>query len=223
MTKAVIFDVDGTLVDSVDFHAQAWQKAFQKYGYDIPFEELRNQIGKGSEYIIPEFISEKEYKEKGEDISNYRKEYYQENLLSQVKPFEKVPELFKRLKTDGIKVVLASSAREGTLEYYQDLLKIDDLADGATSKDDVDQSKPEPDIFKAALSKLDGVTVEDAIVVGDSPYDAQAASKMNLRTIGVLCGGFPEKILRDAGCMEIYKDPADILDNYEGFLNLLKS
>ncbi len=221
MTKAIIFDVDGTLVDSVDLHAQAWKKAFQEYGYDIPLEQLRNQIGKGSEYIISALISSEEYEKKEKNIADYRKEYYQKELLSQVHPFEKVPELFKRLQGDGIKVVLASSAREGTLEYYQELLKIDNLIDGATSKDDVEKSKPEPDIFQAALNKLDGVTVEDAIVVGDSPYDAQAASKMNLRTIGVLSGGFPEKVLRDAGCIAIYKDPADILDNYDEVVSIL--
>ncbi|NET88258.1 MAG: HAD family hydrolase [Kamptonema sp. SIO1D9] len=214
MVKAVIFDVDGTLVDTVDLHAQAWQKAFAKYGYEISLAELRQQIGKGSEYIIPVFISQAEFEEKGEDIAEYRKEYFQNELMSQVRPFEKVPELFKRIKADSKKVVLATSARKTTLETYKKLLKIDDLADGATAKDDVEKSKPEPDIFAAALAKLSGISAEEVIVVGDSPYDAIAAGKINLRTVGVLCGGFSEEVLREAGCIAIYQSPADLLANY---------
>lgn len=215
MLKAVIFDVDGTLVDSVDLHAQAWQVAFKHFGYDFQMRKLRHQIGKGSDQLIPDFISQEEFERLGENIADYRKEYYQENLLSQVRPFAKVPELFERLKADGKKIVLASSSRKKTLEHYQQLLKINSLADDATSGDDAEKSKPEPDIFQAALDKLDGITAEDAIVVGDSPYDAIAAGKINLRTIGVLCGGFPEAELKEAGCIAVYRDPADLLDNYE--------
>jgi HAD superfamily hydrolase (TIGR01509 family) len=214
MPKAVIFDVDGTLVDSVDLHAQAWVEAFKQFGYDVPYDKIRHQIGKGSNYIIPVFISQAEFKRLGEDIATYRKKLYQENLLSQVRPFEGVRQLFERLKADGKKVVVASSARTETLTHYKKLLDIEDLVDGATSTDDVEKSKPHPDIFQAALGKLDGVTTQDAIVVGDSPYDAIAACKINLDVIGVLCGGFSEAELKEAGCMKVYQNPADLLDNY---------
>ncbi|MBE9168323.1 HAD family phosphatase [Pleurocapsales cyanobacterium LEGE 06147] len=215
MLKAVIFDIDGTLIDSVDLHARAWVKAFEKYGYQIPFEQLRQQIGKGSEQIIPEFISQEAFERLGAKIADYRKQYYQENLLSKAKPFEKVPELFERLKQDGLKIVLASSAKEDTIAYYKEKLGIENLIEAATSTDDVEKSKPHPDIFKAALEKLDGVKPEEAIAVGDSPYDAEAAGKISLRTVGVLCGGFSEIVLREAGCIAIYRDPADLLANYE--------
>lgn len=215
MLKAIIFDVDGTLVDSVDLHAKAWKEAFSHYGYDIPYDELRSQIGKGSEHIIPEFISEQENEEFGDRITNYRKEYFQNELLSQVRPFPKVKELFERIRQDGKKIVLASSARKDTLETYQKLLDIEDIIDSATSTDDAEKSKPDPDIFQAALDKLDGINGNEVIVVGDSPFDAEAASKINLRTLGVLCGGFPESVLRSAGCFAIYSDPADLLANYE--------
>ncbi|MGQ4646518.1 HAD-IA family hydrolase [Lyngbya aestuarii] len=214
MLKAVIFDVDGTLVDSVALHAQAWQKAFQHYGHEIPYEQLRHQIGKGSEYIIPDLISQAEFEQIGDRIAEYRKEYYQRELLSQVRPFEKVQELFKRLKAEDKMIVLASSARQETLEHYKQLLQIEELVDGATSTDDVEKSKPEPDIFQTALDKLEGITIGETIVVGDSPYDAQAASKINLRTVGVLCGGFSEAELKEAGCMAVYRDPADLLAQY---------
>lgn len=218
MLEAVIFDLDGTLVDSVQFHAQAWQEAFRKFGYEFPLEELRQQIGKGSHYIIPDLIPQEEFEEKGDAISQYRKEYYQANLLSEVRPFPQVRELFERLKGDGITVVLASSARTETVKYYQELLQIDGLVDSATSTDDVENSKPEPDIFEAALAKMDGVKAEGVIVVGDSPYDAIAATKINLYTVGVLCGGFSRERLEEAGCQAIYRDPADILAQYDSFV-----
>ncbi|MEQ9551235.1 MAG: HAD family hydrolase [Coleofasciculus sp. G3-WIS-01] len=215
MPKAIIFDVDGTLVDSVDLHAQAWVEAFKQFGYDVPYDKVRHQIGKGSEHIIPIFIPQEEFERIGEDIANYRKEFYQENLLSQVRPFEGVRQLFERLKLDGKKLVVASSARTKTLTHYKKLLEIEDLVDGATSTDDAEKSKPDPDIFQAALDQLDGVTPQDAIVVGDSPYDAEAACKINLNVIGVLCGGFSAAELKEAGCTKVYQNPADLLANYD--------
>ncbi|MEL7420395.1 MAG: HAD family hydrolase [Cyanobacteria bacterium J06555_3] len=220
MIEAIIFDLDGTLVDSVDYHAEAWVKAFQEYGYDFPYDRLRRQIGKGSEFIIGELLPEDEAKKLESDVAGYRKQYYQENLLEKVKPFPKVKELFATIKADDIKVVLASSARKETIEHYKKLLDIADLIDGATSTDDVAKSKPEPDIFAAALDKLEGIDPEEVIVVGDSPYDAIAASQIGLRTIGVLCGGFEREILTKAGYIAIYQDPADLLANYPQFLNV---
>ena len=221
--KAIIFDIDGTLVDSVEYHAQAWVKAFKEYGYDFPQEKLSQQIGKGSEYIVGELLSEEEAQKLESDIAQYRKQYYQDNLLEKVQPFPKVKELFEAIKADGIKVVLASSARKGTIEHYKQLLDIEDLIDGATSTDDVEKSKPEPDIFISALEKLDGISAEEVMVVGDSPYDAIAAKKANLPTIGVLTGGFSHKTLMDAGCVAIYQDPADLLDNYPQFISQVKT
>ncbi|HEY9670551.1 MAG TPA: HAD family hydrolase, partial [Waterburya sp.] len=132
-----------------------------------------------------------------------------------VRPFPKVRELFERIRADGKKVLLASSSEQEILETYKQLLQIEDLIDSATSTDDAEQSKPEPDIFQAALEKLDGIKAEEAIVVGDTPYDAEAANKTNLPTIGVLCGGFPEAELREAGCIAVYRDPTDLLAHYE--------
>ena len=220
MIKAIIFDLDGTLVDSVDYHTEAWVKAFQKYGYDFSFDRLRQQIGKGSEFIIGELLTTEEAEKLESDIAGYRKQYYQENLLSKVQPFPQVKELFQKIKADGLQIVLASSARNETIEHYKQLLKIEDLIDGATSTDDVEKSKPEPDIFQSALKKLDNISTEEIIVVGDSPYDAIAAGKISLRTIGVLCGGFSRETLSEAGCMAIYQDPADLLDNYPKFMEI---
>ena len=220
MIKAIIFDLDGTLVDSVEYHAEAWVKAFKEYGYDFSHETLSQQIGKGSEFIVGEFLSSEEAEKLHSDIAQYRKQYYQDNLLEKVQPFPKVKELFEAIKADGIKIVLASSARKETIEHYKQLLEIEDLIEGATSTDEVEKSKPEPDIFRTALDKLDGISADEAIVVGDSPYDAIAAKKIDLTTIGLLCGGFKRDTLKEAGCVAIYKDPAELLDNYPQFLQV---
>ena len=220
MIKAVIFDLDGTLVDSVNYHAEAWVKAFKEYGYDFSHETLSQQIGKGSEFIVGELLSSEEAEKLHSDIAQYRKKYYQDNLLEKVQPFPKVKELFEAIKADNIKIVLASSARKETIEHYKQLLKIEDLIEGATSTDEVEKSKPEPDIFRTALDKLDGISADEVIVVGDSPYDAIAAKKIDITTIGLLGGGFSEDTLKEAGCVAIYKDPADLLDNYPQFLQV---
>ncbi len=115
-------------------------------------------------------------------------------------------------------MALASSGKKDEVKHYQELLGIADLIDVATSSDDADRSKPHPDIFQAAIDKLDGIAPEDMIVVGDTPYDAEAADKAGLRTIGVLCGGFPESDLKGAGCVAIYRDPQHLLDAFDDTL-----
>jgi phosphoglycolate phosphatase-like HAD superfamily hydrolase len=123
--------------------------------------------------------------------------------------------LFERIKADGKRIALASSAKGDELEKYKKIANIADLVDAETSSDDAEQSKPHPDIFEAALERLGQISPERVVVIGDTPYDAEAAGKAGLRTIGVLCGGFPEADLRAAGCIAIYRDPADLLARYD--------
>jgi len=213
--KAVIFDIDGTLVDSVDLHAEAWVATFEKYGKKIAFKDVRRQIGKGSDQLLPVFFSTKELNEFGEEMEQYRGDLFKRDYLPRVKGFPNTRELFERIKQDGNHIALASSAKKDELTIYKKLARIDDLLDGETSTDDVEKSKPHPDIFAAALRELGNPPVEDVIVVGDTPYDAQAAGKIHLRTIGFLCGGWTEEALRKAGCVAIYRDPAAMLERYE--------
>jgi HAD superfamily hydrolase (TIGR01549 family) len=215
MSKAVIFDIDGTLVDSVDLHARAWVEAFSKFGREIEFERVRQQIGKGGDQLMPVFFSKEELKRFGEEMEEYRGRLYKRDFLPKVRPFPKVRELFQRIESDRLRIALASSAKEEELKEYKKIAHIEDLVEEETSADDADKSKPHPDIFEAALKRLGNIEPGEAIVVGDTPYDAQAAGKLKLRTIGVLCGGFPEAELKAAGCLEIYKDPADLLARYE--------
>jgi HAD superfamily hydrolase (TIGR01549 family) len=215
MIKAVVFDIDGTLVDSVDLHAQAWKEAFKHFGKDVPYEQVRRQIGKGGDQLMPVFFSREELEEFGEKMEEYRSKIYKRDYLPRVKAFPKVRELFERIKGDGKRIALASSAKEDELEVYKKIAHIEDLVEEATSADDADKSKPHPDIFQAALTQLNDINPAEVIVVGDTPYDAEAAGKARLRTIGVLSGGFPEDDLRAAGCLAIYEDTADLLARYE--------
>ena len=219
MIEAFIFDVDGTLIDSNDFHAEAWQKAFEKFGKKISFEKIRTQIGKGADNLLPEFLNEKEIEEFGDKIAEVRGEIFKKEYMPRVKPFPKVRELFQKIKTGGGKIALASSAKDEEVEEYKKIADIEDLVEKSTSSDDAKDSKPEPDIFQAALKLLGNPDLENVLVVGDTPYDAEAAAKANLKIVGVLCGGFPEKDLRDKGCVEIYQSPADLLENYQKLLS----
>ncbi len=215
MLKAVIFDVDGTLIDSVDLHAKAWQDAFHNYGHEIDFDDIRRQIGKGGDQLMPEFLSKKELDAKGKELEKHRGEVLKDRYLPQIKPFSMVRELLQRLQSDNVQIALASSAKEDELEVYKKAAHIDDLLDAETSSDDAESSKPEPDIFLAALKRLGGMPAEQAIVIGDTPYDARAAGKAGLRSIGLLCGGWSEADLKEAGCIATYKDPADLLAQYD--------
>jgi HAD superfamily hydrolase (TIGR01549 family) len=216
MIRAVIFDIDGTLIDSVDSHAQAWVDAFRKFGKDIPFDDVRSQIGKGSDQLLPVFLSEAEREEFGEALDRWRGEHMKRDFLPKFRKFPLVRELFQKILADGKRIALASSAKPEELDRYKEIAGIADLIgdDEATSSGDAEQSKPHPDIFHSALAKLDGIDPTEVIVVGDTPYDAEAAGKAGLKAIGVLCGGFPEDVLRRAGCIAIYRDPADLLENY---------
>ena len=220
MIEAFFFDIDGTLIDSNDFHAEAWQKAFEKYGKKIPFDKIRPQIGKGADTLLPEFLSEQEIKEFGDEIADLRGEIFKREYMPRVKPFPKVRELFRRIKADGKKVALASSSNEDEVEEYKKIADIEDLVEKSTSADDAEESKPKPDIFEAALKLLGDPAPETVLVVGDTPYDAEAATKAELKIVGVLCGGFSETDLRENGCLQIYENPANLLENYEKIISI---
>ena len=169
---------------------------------------------------MPEFLSEKEIKEFGDDVADTRGEIFKNEYLSRVKPFPKVRELFRKIKDDGKRIALASSANEDEVEAYKKIANVEDLIEKSTSADDAEKSKPEPDIFEAALKLLGNPKLENVLVVGDTPYDAEAATKAKLKIVGALCGGFPETDLREKGCIEIYQDPADLLESYEKLVSL---
>jgi phosphoglycolate phosphatase-like HAD superfamily hydrolase len=212
---AFIFDIDGTLVDSNELHVDSWDRAFRRFGKQFPREKLRAQIGKGSDQYLPEFLTPGEIDGFGKALDDYRSDLFKKEYLPRVRPFSKVRELFQRIRDDNKRIVLASSGKKADTRDYIDLLKIDDLIEGYTSGDDADNSKPAPDIFAASLKKLGDISPTDAVTVGDTRFDIEAARKAGLATIAFLCGGTSESALRDAGALAIYRDPADFLAHYD--------
>ncbi|HEY0835756.1 MAG TPA: HAD family hydrolase [Azospirillum sp.] len=210
MIKGVIFDVDGTLVDSVDLHAAAWRETFIHFGHAADFDAVRAQIGKGGDQIMPVFVPSEELEHRGDAIDAFRHDLFARKYMPQVRGFHRVRALFQRLRADGRRIALASSAKGDELAHYKRAADIDDLVDTETSSDDAERSKPHPDIFQAALGRL-GLPKDEVVVVGDSPWDAQAAVNAGLRCIGLLCGGFAASDLRAAGCEDLYANPEDLL------------
>src|SRR6185437_96697 len=166
---AIIFDVDGTLIDSVDFHARAWADAFAEFGYDVPFERVRRQIGKGGDKLMPVFLTKPQIRQFGDDLETFRGEHFKRKYLSLLRPFAGVRSLFERLIADGIQIPLASSAKPDEFEIYKQIAEVADLLDAATSSKDARESKPAPDIVHAALRKLSEVRKDEVLMVGDTP------------------------------------------------------
>lgn len=213
---AVLFDVDGTLVDSVDLHARAWREALARFGVDVPLEDVRRQIGKGGDQLIPVFLRGDALARDGEALDRFRADLWRRAYMPAVRPLPMARELVLRVRADGKRVALASSGKEDEVEWNRRLLGLDGaVLDGATTSDDAERSKPAPDIFAAALA-VTGATADRAVAVGDSPWDALSARRAGVRTVGLRSGGFADADLRDAGCVAVYQDPADLLARYEG-------
>ena len=217
MIEAVIFDVDGTLVDSVDFHAEAWERAFTRHGHDIAFAALRAQIGKGGDQLMPSFLDEAELKKVGPKIEAEREAIFKADYLGRVRGFPGCGDLFRALRGRGVKIALASSSKAPELKRYKTAAGVEGLTDVETSADDAEKSKPHPDIFEAALKRL-GLPPDRVLVVGDTPYDADAARKAGIASVGVLCGGFAEADIRAGGARQVYRDPADLLARLDAWL-----
>lgn len=209
--KAVLLDVDGTLVDSNDLHVEAWREAFRRHGKEIPREEMHAQMGKGGDQIIEHFLDEDERRRFGKEVDALHGELFVRNYQPRERPLPGVRPLVERMKADGLRVVLASSAKDREMKGHLEVLGIDDLLDDRTTADDADHSKPCPDIFQAALGDLDP---KDAMIIGDTPWDAQAARKAGIPMVGVLTGGFSEQCLRENGAQEVYRDLTEMLERW---------
>jgi beta-phosphoglucomutase-like phosphatase (HAD superfamily) len=164
MLTGVIFDVDGTLVDSVDLHATAWRDAFKRFGRDVAFEEVRRQIGKGADQLLPVFFTKEELAGFDDVLEQYLARAFQTAYLPRVRAFPRVRDLFRKIAGNGKRIALASSANKDEVAYYKNLARIDEFVTAETSADNVKRSKPHPDIFALALSKM-GVRKDDVLVV----------------------------------------------------------
>ena len=213
MIKAVLFDIDGTLVDSNDLHVRAWAQVFQARGHAIEDEAIHAQIGKGADLLVPDLLPGSD-EEAAEALGEAHGDIFKSRYLAQVKPFPGARELLARTREAGRRVVLASSASGEELEHYLDLLDARELVEASTSGDDVGTSKPAPDIFAVALKRV-GVDASEAVAVGDSPYDIEGAAGCGMGTVALRSGGFDDETLKAAGAIAIYDDVAALLAGFE--------
>jgi HAD superfamily hydrolase (TIGR01549 family) len=213
MVKAVLLDIDGTLIDSNALHAEAWQRAFAHFGIKVDFETVLRQIGKGGDQLLPVFLTKDQQKEFGEELQKWRKDLFMREYLASVRPFPKSRELVQAIRNTGKKVAIASSASEEELTHYKKIARIDDLVEVSTTSDDAEKSKPHPDIFAAALKRLK-VPAKSTLSLGDTPWDARASCKIKIRPIGVTSGGWKREDLLEAGCVEVHANAADLLQHF---------
>ncbi len=214
MIKALLCDIDGTLVQSNWLHAEAWQVVLKEIGVEASLDEVRRQIGKGGDQLIPWFVPWWKQPHVEKPLEAYRKFVFQTDYLAQVAAIPRVRELLVRLKDAGIRLALASSASKEDLQTYKKIANIEDLIEEESSSDDANKSKPHPDIFEATLKRL-VLKPEEVLARGDTPYDAEAAGKAGVWTIGVTTGGWSRSDLLTAGCIEVYEDVGELLDRFE--------
>jgi HAD superfamily hydrolase (TIGR01549 family) len=211
MPPAAILDVDGTLVDTNYHHAIAWYRAFRQNEVLLPIWRIHRHIGMGGDQLVEALGGEQLEKEKGDEIREAESVLYGE-LMSEVEPLEEARGLIEDLKEGGHSVVLASSAKQREVDHYLDLLDARELADDWTTSDDVEATKPEPDLVVAAVEKAGG---GEAVMVGDSTWDCEAAKRAGLKTVAVLTGGFSETELRDAGALVVFSSIKDLRESLD--------
>jgi HAD superfamily hydrolase (TIGR01549 family) len=204
--EAALLDVDGTLIDSNYQHALSWYRAFRQHDFVLPLWRIHRAVGMGGDQLVPALVGEDVDRERGDEIRDARDEAYAE-LIGEVEPLEGGHDLIARLKDSGLKVVLASSSPENELEHYLGLLDARDLADAWTTKDDVDATKPAPDLVRAAMDKAG---TDSALMVGDTRWDIEAAAKAGIETVCLITGGWSEQELRDAGAVAVFESVDDL-------------
>lgn len=209
--KAVLLDVDGTLIDSNDAHANAWVDVGREFDIEISYDHVRWLIGMGGDKVLPAVTGLQEDSKEGERILERRGEIFREKYLKTLKPFEGTRELLQQISNEGAKLVVATSASEEDLKGLLQQAGIEDLIDKAANSDDAEESKPAPDIVEAAM-KRGKVDVGEAIMIGDTPYDIGAATNAGIPIIAFRSGGWEPEELR--GAIAIYDGPADLLTRY---------
>ena len=209
---AVILDVDGTLVDSNDAHAHAWVEALGEHGIAVPFEKVRRAIGMGGDKLMPAVAGISEDSKEGARIGRRRAEIFRTKYLPAIRAFPRVRELLERFISDDLRLAVASSAKEDELRPLLEIAGAADLIAAQTSSDDAERSKPDPDIIHEALKRT-RCSSERTIMLGDTPYDAKAASRAGIKFVGFECGGWSREEL--TGALDVYASPADLLEQYE--------
>ena len=204
----ILVDVDGTLVDTNYLHTVAWWRAFRDIGEDVPMSRIHPLIGMGSDQLVHRLIGRE-----SEEASEAHSRHY-EPFKEEIAAFPRAAELLAELSRRGARVVLATSSDEEDLARLREAIDADDAIDDAVSKGDVEHSKPSPDIFEAALKRFD-LDPRNTMVVGDTPWDVEAAAKVELGTVCVLTGGATREQLEEAGALAVYEDVGELLDELD--------
>ena len=210
--RAVILDVDGTLIDTNDAHAHAWVDVCNDFGYDVAFGKVREMIGMGGDRVLPALTGLSEDSETGTEMKERRGKVFRERYLPSCRPFPGARELLQRMKDDGMTLVVATSASADDMAALLKAAGVHDLIEEKASSSDAEASKPAPDIVEAALANA-GVSADEAVMLGDTPYDVKAANRAGVRCIAVRSGGWDDEALTDATA--VYQDVADLLARYE--------
>jgi HAD superfamily hydrolase (TIGR01509 family) len=210
--QGILLDVDGTLVDSNDAHASAWEQALIDYGIVASFAAIRCRIGMGGDQLLPEVAGIEAESSQGKLISARRGEIFQNTYLPKLKPFPQAKELLTRMRKQGLRLVVASSSKKDELDALLRLCGANELIQASTCADDVDRSKPDPAIIQVALERL-GAQAGQTLLLGDTPYDIAAAKRASVGTLALRCGGWDDEHLADA--VAIYDDPAHLLREFD--------
>lgn len=210
--SGVLLDVDGTLIDSNDAHAQSWCDALAEFGRDdVWFEDVRPLIGMGGDKLLPQLLGVDADSDQGKAFAKRRAAIFREHYMPTLKLTRGARELLQRLRHEGLRLTIATSAEESELEAMLRHVGLEDLIETKTSSEDVENSKPDPDVVRAALRKS-GLTAEAVIMLGDTPYDIEAARRAGVDAVALLCGGWNADALSEA--VAIYEDPADLVRQF---------
>jgi HAD superfamily hydrolase (TIGR01509 family) len=210
--KGVIFDIDGTLIDSNDAHARSWVETFAEAGYSVPFEVVRPLIGMGADKLLPKTIGIRHDSEEGKKLTKRRSEIFREKYLPRLRPLPGARDLVLRVRKDGLKAIVATSAKDEELNGLLKAAGVEDLMEEKATASDAKRSKPDPDIVEAAVEES-GISPKHLVMIGDTPYDIEAATRAGVRAIAFRSGGWDDASLK--GAVQIYDGPADLLAHYD--------
>lgn len=217
MVDAVLFDVDGTLVDTNYHHAIAWYRAFQRYDITPALWRIHRAIGMGGDQLVSAVAGEEAEEQYGEDLREAWTEEF-DALIDEVQPFEGATDLLREVRRRGVQVVLASSGQSRHVEHYLDLIEGRQLAAAWTTSEDAEQTKPAPDLIETAMAKI---SADAAVMIGDSVWDAEAGKRAKVPTFALRTGGFSIDELEEAGAVQVYESLEDIQADLDTILRPL--
>lgn len=210
--RGVILDVDGTLVDSNDGHARAWVEALSEHGIEVPYARVRRLVGMGGDNLLPELTGLDHESERGKSISRRRSAIFKEKYLPSVEAFPRTRDLLLRMRDAGLRLSVGSSAKAEELKPLLAKAGVGDLIEATTSASDAESSKPDPDIVQAAFGEL-SLGPDEVLMLGDTPYDIEAARRAGVGTVAFRCGGWDDEGLK--GALAVYDGAADLLARFD--------